>query len=436
MAATPRKPRSLERRLRVEYRRWRRQLMFLFCALLIGLISAGFAIAADHAEDWFKATTRAWPWAPLILTPLGFFLLAWAGRTIFVGTQGSGIPQAMAARMLNRPAERRRMLSLRHAVGKFFLTIVGLGCGAAIGREGPTVQIGASIVLQASRIFELERQRGLILAGSAAGIAAAFNAPLAGVVFAIEEMGRSYEQKINGLLLGAVLVAGLVAEVLLGSKSYFGHTTETIAWADWPAVAICGLIGGALGGMFSRLLLDVPPAVNRLRGGLFARRPELFAALCGLGLAVLGVFVADGAFGTGYEVTRNLLQGDPAPEGYGIVKLIASLLSSLAGIAGGIFAPSLAVGAGFGAMLADIMPATPLAVLALLGMVGYFTGVVQAPLTASIIVLEMTDGHQMIMPIIATAMIARAVSGLVCPKPLYHTLAERMVEAIRRPQGR
>lgn len=421
----------IERYLRVSYHRWRRHLMFLACALVIGLVSAAFAVVADHAGTWFETTARAWPWAPLILTPLGFFLLSWIGRTVFAGTQGSGIPQAMAARMLTRPEERRRMLSLRHAVGKFLLTIVGLGCGAAIGREGPTVQIGASIVLQASRIFELERQRGLILAGSAAGIAAAFNAPLAGVVFAIEEMGRNYEQKINGLLLGAVLIAGMVAEAVLGSESYFGHTTETVAWRDWPAVALCGVIGGVFGGVFSRLLLDVPPIVNRLRGGLFARRPELFAAACGLALAILGVFITDGAFGTGYEVTRGLLQGVPAPDGYGFVKLAASLLSSLAGIAGGIFAPSLAVGAGFGAALAELMPATPLAVMALLGMVGYFTGVVQAPLTASIIVLEMTGGHAMIMPIIATAMIARTVSGIVCPKPLYHTLAERLVEGIR-----
>lgn len=426
----------IERQLRLAYHRWRRHLMFLACAVIIGLVSALFAVVADRAGAWFEATTRSWPWAPLLLTPAGFFILSWVGRTVFAGTQGSGIPQAMAARMLTRPEERRRMLSLRHAVGKFVLTVIGVGCGAAIGREGPTVQIGASIVLQASRIFELERQRGLILAGSAAGIAAAFNAPLAGVVFAIEEMGRNYEQKINGLLLGAVLVAGIVAEAVLGSESYFGHTNETVAWGDWPAVAILGIFGGLMGGLFSRILLDLPPLVGRLRGGLFARRPELFAAACGLALAILGVFVADGAFGTGYEVTRGLLQGMPAPDNYGIVKMAASLLSSLAGIAGGIFAPSLAVGAGFGAALADFMPSTSLAVLALLGMVGYFTGVVQAPLTASIIVLEMTGGHAMIMPIIATAMIARAASAVVCPKPLYHTLAERLAESVRqKPSG-
>lgn len=427
----PRRQRGLARHLRIGYRRWRRQLMFLACALVIGLISAGFAVVTGRSEAWFDAIVRDWPWAPLILTPAGFFLLAWVGRTAFAGTQGSGIPQAMAARMLTRPEERRRMLSLRHAVGKFLLTTGGLACGAAVGREGPTVQIGASIVLQASRIFELERQRGLILAGSAAGIAAAFNAPLAGVMFAIEEMGRNYEQKISALLLGAVLLAGMVSEALLGSRSYFGHTSETVAWSDWPAVALFGVLGGVLGGLYSRLLLDLPPLINRQCGGLFGRRPELVAAACGLALALLGVFVTDAAFGTGYDVTRALLQGVPAPDNYGIVKMIASLLSSLAGIAGGIFAPSLAAGAGFGAAFAEFMPATPLAVLALLGMVGYFTGVVQAPLTASIIVLEMTGGHAMIMPIIATALIARAVSGVVCPKPLYHTLAERMVEAIR-----
>src|SRR5262249_47570892 len=136
---------------------------------------------------------------PIFLTPFGFVLSAWLCMTLFPNAQGSGIPQAIAARHLHDDADRSRLLSLRLAAAQTALTVVGLLCGASIGREGPTVQVGASIMLAVARFGGVAQARGLILAGSAAGIAAAFNTPLAGIVFAIEEMSKTYESRSNGI---------------------------------------------------------------------------------------------------------------------------------------------------------------------------------------------------------------------------------------------
>lgn len=199
---------------------WRRRLVFWCGALAIGVTSVGFAKLADLAQHGFTRMTTAGEWTfllPLLITPAGFAISAYLAMRYFPNAQGSGIPQAIAARHLKDEEDRGRLLSLRIAFGKILLTVFGLLCGASIGREGPTVQVGASIMLAVGRFGGMAQARGLILAGSAAGIAAAFNTPLAGIVFAIEEMGRTYEARTNGLVLAAVIISGLAALGLSGS---------------------------------------------------------------------------------------------------------------------------------------------------------------------------------------------------------------------------
>ncbi|MER9167980.1 chloride channel protein, partial [Mesorhizobium australicum] len=214
---------------------WQPRLVFWAGAISIGLISVLFAVLADKAQALFHVVIGndgGWRfYLPLAITPLGFVLCAWLAHAVFPGSQGSGIPQAIAARHLRDDDDRSHILSLRLVVGKIALTLVGLFCGASIGREGPTVQVGASLMLQAARWGGMAAQaRGLILAGSAAGIAAAFNTPLAGIVFAIEEMGRTYEARTNGLVLTAVILAGLASLGVLGNYTYFGVSKETISF--------------------------------------------------------------------------------------------------------------------------------------------------------------------------------------------------------------
>jgi H+/Cl- antiporter ClcA len=418
-------------------------VIFWFGALAVGAVAVGLAVSADHALELFSQLEQRWFWLPVFLTPLGFAASSYASRQWFPGTQGSGIPQVIAARQLPKSAGgRQRLVSFRVLVGKVALTIVGLGCGASIGREGPTVQIGAAIMHAAGRVGGMRMQPGLLLAGGAAGVAAAFNTPLAGIVFAIEELSRSFEQRTNGLVLSAVVVAGLASLSLLGNYTYFGNSAAHLSGSqDVLAVLVCGIGGGVLGGLFSRGLVYATRRAPYLFKGWIGRHPVLFASLCGLGVALLGITSGGAIYGTGYLEARGLMEGtSDLGWSYGPLKLLATLLSAISGIPGGIFAPSLSVGAGVGAAFGELLPNLPLSTMILLGMVGYFSGVVQSPITAFVIVMEMTASHQMLIPLMATSILAFGVSRLICRRPVYHALAqtirrrEILADKVQSPQ--
>lgn len=415
---------------------WKPRLVFWAGAFAIGIISAGFAYLADEAQKVFSGVVGGGGWQgfiPLVLTPLGFMLCAWLAFRFFPGSQGSGIPQAIAARHLRDDAERSRFLSLRMVWAKITLTIIGLLCGASIGREGPTVQVGASIMVQAARWGGMAQARGLILAGSAAGIAAAFNTPLAGIVFAIEEMGRSYQARTNGVVLSAVILAGLASLALVGNYTYFGVSQAYAAFpGDWPLVIACGIIGGAAGALFSSATLKITRRIRRWRTDFPLSRTLIVAGCAGLVVAIIGVLSSGATFGTGYAEAKGAIEGHALPPFFFVAKFLVSLASTISGIPGGLFAPSLSVGAGLGSTLGQFFGAD-VGLAAILGMAGYFAGVVQAPMTAFVIILEMTGNHDNVIPLMAASMLGYGTARLISPEPLYHSLARLfLADAIRR----
>lgn len=415
-------------------RLWRRRVAFWLGALLVGMAAIGFASLADAASRAFAALTAGRPWLPLLLAPPGLALGVHLTRTVFPGAQGSGIPQVMAALHLRDAARIDALLSLRIAAGKVLLTLLGLLCGASIGREGPTVQVAASIMHALGRALRLPRQdayRAMVLAGGAAGVAAAFNTPLAGVVFAIEELSHSFEARSSGTVLTAVIIAGVATVATVGNYTYFGATPVVLDFgAGWLAVGAAGVCGGLAGGMFSTVLLGFARGVPGAAGRLIRRRPLAFAALCGLALGAVGWASGGMTYGTGYAQARALVGGGTdGGAAFFAWKFAANVISYVSGIPGGVFAPSLAVGAGLGHALSLVLPVAPAGTLVLLGMVGYFSGVVQAPITATVIVMEMTDDGRVTVPLMATAVLASVVSRLVCRRPLYATLAKRFIQA-------
>jgi len=400
---------------------WKGRIVLWGGALLVGAVCAVFALLADQADLVFHKLLALGAWLPLVATPLVLAALAWATRNVFPGSQGSGIPQAIAALESHR---KGAVLSLRIAIGKILLTLIGLTVGASIGREGPSVHIGASIMYSLgsfARVPPRFMERGLILAGGAAGIAAAFNTPLAGIVFAIEEMSKSFEQRTSGIVTIGVVVAGVTALATLGPYHYFG--TSDAAMPDitsWLAIPVCGVVGGLLGGLFSSALIGG----SRRLAPIVRNHPYRVAFICGLIVAVIGYASGYSSSGTGYASAKAIITGqadwDPI---YPLLKIGSTLASYLSGIPGGIFAPSLATGAGVGANLGHWLPIAPISVMVILGMVGYFSGVVQSPLTAFIIVMEMTNDQDMLLALIATSFIAFGASRLVCPQPIYHALS-------------
>ena len=423
-----------KRLFRLTSARWQRQAIFLLGGIGVGAVAVGLAQLADLAQHAFALLLAKSRYAVLAVTPLGFMLSAYLTIRLFPNAQGSGIPQAIAARHLTDQNARESLVSIRIAVGKVILTLFGLLCGGSVGREGPTVQVGASIMFALGRVSP-RRQPGLILAGAAAGVAAAFNTPLAGIVFGIEEMSRAFETRTSSLIIAAVIAAGLTSLALAGNYAYFGSSAMSLAHgADWLAVPLCGVVGGLAGGLFSRIVIAMARGFKHPLGRAIKGHPLWFAFACGLAVAICGLVSGDTIYGTGYDQVKTALEhGSPLPQDFGVLKLLATTFAAISGIPGGIFSPSLAVGAGIGSNIASFFHDAPLGAIMLLGMVSYFAGVVQAPITAFVIVTEMTDNHGMVVPLMAAALIAHVTSRMICEEGIYHALAKGFVERAARP---
>ena len=413
---------------------WKRRLVLWGGAVVVALAALLFTRASDLAFSLFGQMLAWSPWWSLLLTPLAFGLLSWLTSGRLRATRGSGIPQVIASLERQSPDFQAENLSLRVSIGKLGLTVLALLGGASVGREGPTVHVGASLMYMIGRRFgyasPYEASR-FLLAGGAAGIAAAFNAPLAGVVFAIEELSDRYEHRFSGTLLTAVIIGGVVSLGLVGSYAYFGQVDGSLPLGTgWLAVPLCGVACGLLGGLFSRAVLAATSGRPRWLGALRRRHPVMMAAGCGLVLALLGITFGPGAFGTGYEQARSLVQGGAiVGHEFGAMKFAANVVSYIAGIPGGLFSPALAVGAGIGHNIAGLFPGMDGTVFVLLGMCAYLAGVTQSPLTSAVISMELTDNNDMLLPILATVLIARGASSLVCHTPIYRALAHQLLAA-------
>jgi len=399
-----------------------------------------FAELAELAVQAFRdIAERAW-WWPLLICPVGGAAVVWATRRWFPGAEGSGIPQAIAEIHVDRhpPSGWRPLLSLRIVTGKLVLGAAALFAGFSSGREGPTVQIGAAVMNSLHGLLPRRlniQRRHLIAAGGAAGIAAAFNTPLAGIMFAIEELNRGLEQRMSGLLIVAIVLAGVVSQALLGNTTYFGWVSYTglkshlqIVWVLLVAVA-CGLAGGA----FARLMLLATDRNGPFFSAFRNAHPVAYAAVCGLLIAVIGLIADFSSFGTGYVETRNLFENDAQlPWHFGIDKFFATLLSYASGVPGGIFAPTLAIGAGIGnniaTLLADQIATGTVLVLCT---AGFLAAVTQAPITAFVIVMEMVSGYGVIIDLMLVSLLASAISRAFCP-PFYRTLAQRLTSPPQR----
>jgi len=430
----------------------------LIAAVLAGLGALLFAVFDQQSTKLARVVWETAPWAIFLLMPVGFALILWLRDHVFPGTDGTGIPQTIAVLSAGPGQLRNRLLSPRVAVGKALLLGLGMFSFLSIGREGPSVQVGACFMHLVSKWAVFPRhlmERGLIMAGGAAGIAAAFNAPIAGIVFAFEEIGRRFDKENLGTIVRTVMVACLVCITFLGNYFFYGRVDydrlvplEFLTPGPWIAVLIIGLAGGLLGGLFAKALLFVVPHVSRL----IRRRFIVVALVFGLASAAVA-WVSNGAtLGTGYDQARALiLQGSPqylatlpAEEvarleavresvgpWYALQRAGATMLVLLTGIPGGLFDPSFSVGAGLGHLTAPwfvVTGATGQGII-LLWVVAYFSGVVQSPMTAFIILVEMTGAVAFTLPLGVASIVSYETSRRVCPVALYEALAENFLRA-------
>jgi H+/Cl- antiporter ClcA len=422
-------------RLTVSLRRWEEELPMVFAACLVGLLSVGFAKAAEWAIEFHADLLDGRPWIGLLLSPLGFAAIAWITLRFLPSATGSGIPQAIAASLSTDGRLKRSLLSIPIALGKILLTTLGLLCGASIGREGPTVQVASSVMYALAgkrKRRRLASSQALIVAGGGAGVAAAFNTPLGGILFAIEEMSHRRAFQANGTLLTAVIFSGIVSLLLLGNYTYFGRTDLAMGMADgWKVVLAMGITCGLLGSLYARALIALSHHGLPGRAGQWAKRhPIYLAAACGLGTALLGWVTGGDIYGTGYQQVKSALEGEGMlPWYFFLAKMAAITLAFVSRIPGGVFAPALAVGAGLGSLVAMGFPGLAPNVFLVLGMVGFLSALTQTPITAFVIVMEMTANHEVLLPLMATSLIAFALSRTLVRTPLYHALARDTLRA-------
>jgi H+/Cl- antiporter ClcA len=443
VAAMNEQPHDPWHRVRSEFtggRQWLDRAVVLAYAVATGLIVVGFTLlseAASHAFARLGELGALGRWAPLAWTPALAVVLLWLTRRFAAGAQGSGIPQVVAA--LEFPLaeqERMRLVSLPLSLKKIVLVSGGLLAGLSIGREGPTVQVGAGVMQHARRWLSPRSgidTHDLIVAGAAAGIAAAFNTPLGGIIFAIEQLSRRRGFTHSGLVIIGIVMAGLVAVSILGNLTYFGELqVKQMSWSLFAPGLLVAVACGLAGGLFTRLLISslrgLPDRFSQYRH----RHPFRFAAACALAVAVIGIVSGQATAGAGYAPTRALLEGHAdLPALYTLLKFCATWLSAWTGLPAGVFAPSLAIGAGIGhdvAWLVDLRGQDAIPLIAF-GMVGFLSATTHGPLTAFIIVMEMVAGQSMVLSLMAVALVATGVSRLLTP-PMFLELATLLA-----PQG-
>jgi H+/Cl- antiporter ClcA len=403
------------------------QLSFWSAAVAVGVVGVYFAKLVGLIQDIYSSAFQAHPILSSVLTPFGILAGAAVIRLAPMAG-GSGVPQVLHAAELARhgntnPTEQK-LVSARTAIVKVISTALGFFAGASIGIEGPMVQISTSIFAESANrvkrwLPNIDFQ-SYIVAGAGTGIAAAFNAPLGGIAFAVEEVATSTFGELRHLVLLAIIICGLTTHALGGNELYFGnpqlgaYELRFIAWA-----ILIGVICGVLGGVFGKIVVS-----NRLRriGGGWWQRALLFGAL----VALLGYFF-NGQTAFNYRDTRALLTGNPIelPLLFPLGKLLATAFSTLSGLGGGILAPSLSIGAWIGVTTAKLAALSNIKACALLGMVAYFSGAFQIPITAVIVVMEITGQQEIIFPMMIAALTAHLVARLIMPVSLYHLLIQR-----------
>ncbi|HEX3410109.1 MAG TPA: H(+)/Cl(-) exchange transporter ClcA [Stellaceae bacterium] len=400
-----------------------------------GLIGAVFRLALAEADRLRGAAivwAHGWNFGGFLIIAAGcaaaVAFAAWLVRRFSPYASGSGIPQVEAILQDKLPPTPPRLLLV-----KFFGGLSAIGAGLALGREGPSVQMGAAVAHLVAKISGRNWLdcKVLIAAGAGAGLATAFNAPIAGAIFVLEELVRRFDTRIAIAALGASAAAIAVARVFLGAAPDF--TVEPLAYVGvqfWLLFAGLGAAAGLAGHLYNGAVLGMLATMDRL-----SRWPiELRAAVIGAAVGALGYFTP-ALIGGGDDITQRTLSG-----GAVLAMLLLTFLlrfglgavSYAAPVPGGLFAPLLALGAQLGLFCGILCRlALPDAgvdptAFAVVGMAAFFTAVVQAPVTGIVLVIEMTASFTMLLPMIAACFAAMLVPNLLNGAPIYDSLRERL----------
>ncbi|MBK7384923.1 MAG: chloride channel protein [Flavobacteriales bacterium] len=457
MSSTPKKP-SLADRSQATFSGWMEQLRrwlihtrakdfillalpYQISAVLTALVAVGYTWTFNwlgHRNADLLGHDPRW----IFLTaPIGFLLSWWLVFRFAPMAGGSGIPQLMAAVEVATDKKRDRsgrFLNLRILLVKILSSMTMIAGGGAIGREGPTLQIAGSIYRTVHRLlppfWPKVSRRIMMITGGAAGLSAAFNTPLGGIVFAVEELTKTHMAQFRTAVLTAVILSGMTAQWLLGPYLMLGYPTLAPASMSFMyKILLLSAIAGVAGALFCRGLFILDKLRRTMSGQWFHAG---FALACAFLFATMAYMFGNVATGSGHAVLQDQLFAD-APDSSGsnvFARLLGSLLSASAGGAGGIFAPALASGAAIGGWLADTLGLADSRgqynLLVLAGMAAFLTGVTRSPFTSAILVLEMTDRHSAIFQLMYASIVGYLIAYVVDRKSFYERMKERLLKAM------
>lgn len=410
-------------------------------AILVGVasgaVAAAFRVGLDYSEILRQRIMHAVPVNSIALA-IAAMAIATAGTWISLNigrmdkdAGGSGIPHMKAVLEGHSSMRWARLIAV-----KFSAALVAIGSGLALGREGPTVQMGGATGLAVADLTGAtgRERRALAAAGAGAGLAAAFNAPLAGVTFVLEELQRDFQPVVFGAALLSAAIATVISQLASGQASAFVvPVIPPPSLAFIPVFVVIGAISGLLGILFNRGLLNSSSLIGKLRAKSFV----LVSLVVGLVVGAAFLF-SPLLLGGGHGLTEAAVGGQilflPAVV-FLVVRLFLVHISYASGVPGGIFAPLLSLGALLGVVIfkgsAFIFPTGPsVAACAVAGMCGLFSGVVRAPLTGIILIAEMTGSYDMLLPLLASAFTAYAVAEGLRDTPIYEALLQR--EALKK----
>jgi chloride channel protein, CIC family len=413
---------------RVAKLRQREDQVFLVLALVIGALTGlavvAFIVLTERLGMRLYPMGGA-PWRRLLFPVVGSLGIGYLLYRYFPNARGSGVPQTKAALFA-----REGRITLRTVLGKFFCTSATLASGIPLGREGPSVQVGAGIGSVLGRLLGLrtEQVKKLIPVGAAAAIAAAFNTPLAAVLFSLEEIMGDLHAPVMGAVVLASATSWMVLRVFLGDHPLFKVPQyQLVHPAEFAVYAVLGVVGGVVSVAFTKLLLGMRARFLRLPQKTFWLHPLAGGLLVGL----MGWFVPQ-VLGVGYGYVGAALNGDMAFKMMlllVVLKLFAVTTSYASGNAGGIFGPSLFIGAMLGGTVGTVAhhlfpayTATPGA-YALVGMGAVFAGIVRAPMTSVLMIFEMTQDYAVIVPLMIANLVSLFVASRLQREPIYEALA-------------
>lgn len=399
---------------------------------VIGLVAVLYAEILHFGESTFLKfyqLNKAWVF---VLAPVFFFLSYISVQKFAKYSNASGIPQVIAALNLPKKKSKRlidQLLSVRIIVVKILSSFfMSLG-GGVVGREGPTIQIAASILHVVNKIIPDSwpkiSQKLMIITGGAAGLAAAFNTPLGGIVFAIEELSKNHIKVLRTTVFSAVIIAGFTAQTILGPYLVFGFPkVNPDGWSFFLVLLLVTLLCGIIGAYFGKIAF----AVNAFKKKLTKRQQFIFGFLAVMAFATVVFYTNKDSVGAGnLLLDRLLFESNKIVEWYTVpARLFNGIISFTNGGAGGIFAPALSFGGSIGALVGGLFDfeAQQINMLVLIGMVAFLTAFTRSPFTCAILVLEMTDRHSVIFYMLVAAWGANLIANRIDPKSFYEKTAE------------